>query len=159
MIAHASGYGTDALAIRVEDPGIVPRLIRWSPERDIRVQGVATPKEGMVVCVAGSTRGRSKCDAMDWPPETRRWEPVHNNGNPILTTVPYKINSKGGDSGGPIWERSTGYALGTLTGGEEGKAESNFTSLKELPGYPSAPGTLQALEVGGEPLHVVLWKP
>ena len=82
MIAHPSGYGTDALAIRVTDPGLVPRLIRWSPERDIRVQGVAVPKEGMMVCVAGSTRGHSKCAAMDWPPETRRWEPVHGNGIP-----------------------------------------------------------------------------
>lgn len=159
MIEHPSGYGTDALAIRVADPGIVPRLIRWSSSRDVRVQGVAVPKEGMVVCVAGSTRGHSKCGAMDWPPETKRWEPVHNNGNPILTTVPFKINSKEGDSGGPIWERSTGYVLGTLTGGTENEASSNFTPLESLPGYPSAPGTLQALEAGGEHLHVVLWKP
>jgi len=47
-----------------------------------------------------------------------RWGEVHSNGNPILTTVRYQINSKGGDSGGPIWERGTGYALGTLTGGD-----------------------------------------
>jgi hypothetical protein len=158
MIAHESGYGTDGAAIRVEDPEMVPRLIRWSPDQDIRIKGVATPKEGMMVCVAGSTRGRSKCGAMDWPPETRRWEEVHGNGNPILTTVPYEINSKGGDSGGPIWERGTGLALGTLTGGEENKGESNFTPLKPLPGYPSAPGTLQALE-DKEPLHIVKWKP
>lgn len=113
----------------------------------------------MVVCVAGSTRGRSKCGAIDWPPETRRWEPEKGGVNPILTTVPYKINSKGGGSGGPIWEQGTGLALGTLTGGDDEKAESNFTPLKGLPGYPSAPGTLQALEAGGEPLHLVLWKP
>ncbi len=158
MIVHESGYGTDGAAIRLEDPSLVPRLIRWLPEQDIRIKGVTTPREGMMVCVAGSSRGRSKCGAIDWPPETRRWEEIHGNGNPILTTVPYEINVKGGDSGGPVWERGTGLALGTVTGGEEEKAGSNFTPLKSLPGYPSAPGTLQALE-DGEPLHIVKWKP
>ncbi|MGN6814974.1 MAG: hypothetical protein ACTHK3_02675, partial [Solirubrobacterales bacterium] len=158
MVAHESGYGTDGEAIRLEDPAMVPRVIRWSPDQDIRIMGVTTPKEGMVVCVAGSTRGHSKCGAMQWPPDTRRWGEEHGDGNPILTTVPFAINSKGGDSGGPIWERGTGLALGTLTAGNEIEAESYFTPLMPLPAYPSAPGTLQALE-DKEPLHIVKWKP
>ena len=159
--AHPSGYSTDSLAIRLEDPGLAPRLIRWSPTQDVRIQGVATPKEGMIVCASGQTRGRSKCGDIDWPPDTSKWGEKFDNKNPFLTTVPYDINGKGGDSGGPIWERSTGFALGTLTGSEEdGQTnESWFTPLKEVPGYPLANGALQALEVEGQPLHVILWKP
>ena len=158
--ANPSEHATDALAIKLNEPALVPRLIRWSHERDIRIAGATTPKEGMVVCIAGAVRGRSKCGETDWPPETERWEPVRNNGNPFLTTVPIDINSKPGDSGGPIWERRTGDAIGTLTGGnlEWQINESWITPLKELPGYPTAPGSLRALGVGGEPLHVVSWK-
>jgi hypothetical protein len=96
---------------------------------------------------------------MDWPPVTKRWGAVHGNGNPLLTTIKYRINGKQGDSGGPVWERGTGYALGTHTGGDELIAESYFTPLKNIPGYPSAAGSLQALETENQELHLVLWKP
>jgi YD repeat-containing protein len=158
--ANPSGYATDALAITLDEPELAPKLIRWSAEQDIRIAGVATPKEGMVVCIAGAVRGRSKCGDIDWPPETSRWEPVRNNGNPRLTTVPIDLNSKPGDSGGPIWERRTRNALGTLTGGEEDWKinESWFTPLKSLPGYPSAPGTLKVLQDGTKTLHLTQWE-
>lgn len=159
MMAHSSGFGTDALAIKLTEPSMVPRSIRWSPDLNIRVKGVARPKEGMMVCVAGAVRGHSKCGEMNWPPVTRRWEEKFDNGNPFLTTVEYEINGKEGDSGGPIWERGTSFALGTHTAGSEDKAESFFTPLKNLLEYPSAPGSLKALGINGEDLHAVLWKP
>ena len=66
----------------------------------------------------------------------------------------------GGDSGGPYWERGTSKAMGTLTGGvgtEEGsEGASWFAPVLEIPGYPKAPGSLNALGTEGEPLHRVV---
>jgi len=79
-------------------------------------------------------------------------------GNPILVvTVASPITSEKGDSGGPYWERRSGLAVGTHTGGSLG--ESWMTPLESLPGYSGAPGSLDALGPGGKPLRPVRWRP
>jgi YD repeat-containing protein len=161
---NPSGDGTDALAVRLADPSIVPNMIRWSFVQDIRVQGVAIPREGMVVCISGAARERSKCRDIEWPPERKRWVTRNVDGvkhfTPFLTTVPMGVNSVKGDSGGPIWERGTGFAVGTTTGqSKRFPGRGYFTPLKIIPGYPSTVGSLQSLAAGGEPLKVVTWDP
>jgi hypothetical protein len=108
----------------------------------------------MIACIAGASRGRSKCNEIQWPPDIDTWGAVHGNGNPQLVTVHLKVNTIGGDSGGPIWERRTREALGTTTGGQEKHDNAYFTPLLPVPGYSNAPGSLAALSTG-KPLRLV----
>ena len=152
-IKHESNFGTDAEAIRVEDPGIVPRLIRLGDDQFRRTTGSTTVHEGQIVCRAGQYNPVVKCGAVEWPPKCERWGEINENGDPVLCTLRTEIPIAPGSSGGPYWEQGTGKAVGTLTGGIAGA--SWFTPVEEIPGYPKAPGSLQALGVDGEPLHLV----
>jgi hypothetical protein len=160
---HPSNFATDAEAIRVEDPSIVPRLIRRSDSEFTRINAPATVKEGMVVCRAGQYSRHIMCRPAEWPPKCERWGQLRENGDPVLCTIRTEISIQAGDSGGPFWERSTGAAVGTLTGGVGNRSDTEgaayFTPLEEIPGYPKAQGSLNALGVNGEPLHLVQWKP
>jgi sugar lactone lactonase YvrE len=160
---HPSNFGTDAEAIRLEDPNLVPRLIRRSDTAFTRIAGTTAVTEGMVVCRSGAISPEPRCRAAEWPPKCERWGERYENGDPVLCTIRIEIPIQGGDSGGPYWERSTGKAVGTLTGGVNNlpgllHGESWFTPAEELPGYPKAPGSLSALGIDGEPLHLVVWK-
>jgi hypothetical protein len=164
LIKHPSNFGTDAEAIRVEDASTVPRLIRRSDTQFTRITGSTQVKQGMVVCRAGAVSPEVRCRAAEWPPKCERWGELRENGDPVLCTIRTEIPIQGGDSGGPYWERATGKAVGTLTGGIGNVSgaihgASWFTPVEEIPGYPKAPGSLTSLGVEGEPLHVVKWKP
>ena len=154
---HPSNFATDAEAIRIEDPGILPRLIRKSDTTFGRINGTSTVTEGMLVCRAGQYSPNVKCGSAEWPPKCERWGELRENGDPVLCTIRTEIPIAPGDSGGPYWERATGNAVGTLTGGIANA--SWFTPVLELPGYAKAQGSLNALGVEGEPLHLVRWKP
>jgi len=161
---HPSGFATDAEAIRVEDATIVPRLIRRGDSEFTRISGSTTVKPGMVVCRMGSLSPEVRCRGIEWPPQCERWNEVHENGNPIICTIETEIPIQFGDSGGPFWERDTNKAVGTLTGGGPnvpGAAHGGswFTPVEAIPGYAEIPGSLSALGVDGEPLHIVEWKP
>jgi YD repeat-containing protein len=153
---HASNFGTDAEAVRVDDSSIVPRVIRYSDTQAKVINGVTTIKEGMVVCRAGQSSPNIKCGPAEWPPKCERWGEVRENHNPVLCTIRAEIPIALGDSGGPYWERATTKAVGTLTGGISNA--SWFTPVEEIPGYPKAPGILNALSVENQPLHVVVWR-
>jgi YD repeat-containing protein len=150
---HPSNFATDAEAISLADSSIVPRLIRYSDTQSIRVHGATTVSEGMVVCRAGAFSPKVKCGAAEWPPKCERWGELRGNGDPVLCTIRTEIPIAGGDSGGPYWARASGDAVGTLTGGW-GPA-SWFTPVEEIPGYPKAQGSLNALGIEGDPLHLV----
>ena len=160
---HPSNFATDAEAIRVEDPTIVPRLIRRSDTEFTRINGSTAVTEGMVVCRAGQYSPRITCRKAEWPPKCERWGELRENGDPVLCTIRTEIPIQPGDSGGPFWERATGDAVGTLTGGlgniKDTEGAAWFTPVEEIPGYPKAPGSLNSLGVEGEPLHIVKWKP
>ena len=150
---HESNFGTDAEAIRVEDPGILPRLIRLADDRFRRTTGSTTVYEGQIVCRAGASNPAVKCGAVEWPPKCERWGEINENGDPVLCTLRTEIPIAAGSSGGPYWERSTGRAVGTLTGGIADA--SWFTPVEEIPGYPKAQGSLNALGENDQPLHLV----
>jgi hypothetical protein len=160
---HPSNFATDAEAIRVEDPSIVPRLIRRSDSEFTRINGSTAVTEGMVVCRAGQYSPRITCRKAEWPPKCERWGEERENGNPVLCTIRTEIPIQPGDSGGPFWERATGDAVGTLTGGvgnaKDTEGAAWFTPVEEIPNFPKAQGSLNALGVEGEPLHIVKWKP
>jgi YD repeat-containing protein len=158
---HSSGFGTDGTAVRLISPEVVPRLIYYSADRSIRVQGATTPTEGMVVCVSGSSTDQSRCGEVLWPPELFRYPPkpgLTDKYSPFLWQVPFKVDTEGGDSGAPVWERGTGKAVGTLSGGGLG-AYAWLTPVLPLPGRPAAPGLLNALGSPDGPLHLVQWHP
>jgi YD repeat-containing protein len=159
---HPSNFATDAEAILLEDPSIVPRLIRRSSTKFTRIKGAAVAMEGMIVCRAGSISSHVQCGPEEWPPKCERWGEHFENHDPVLCTIRTEIPIKGGDSGGPFWERGTSKAVGTLTGGvgteDESEGAAWFTPVLEIPGYPKAPGSLNALGTEGEPLHLVVWK-
>ena len=112
----------------------------------------------MIVCMSGAVSYRSKCGAVEWPPVISHWGNERENGNPAMWAILAHIPIKHGDSGGPLWERGTGMAVGTLMGGGE-LTPSWWSPLLPLPDRPAAPGSLAALGVEGEPLHIVKWKP
>jgi len=109
--------------------------------------------EGQIVCRAGQYNPVVKCGAVEWPPKCERWGEINENGDPVLCTLRTEIPIAPGSSGGPYWERATGKAVGTLTGGIAGA--SWFTPVEEIPGYPKARGSLKALGTEKEPLHLV----
>jgi hypothetical protein len=161
---HPSNFATDAEAIRVEDGTIVPRLIRRSDSEFTRINGSTAVTPGMVVCRAGAFSPEVRCRAAEWPPKCERWKERFENHNPVLCTIRVEIPVQEGDSGGPYWERATGKAVGTLTGGVPNvpgvlHGASWFTPVEEIPGYPKAQGSLNSLGVEGESLHIVKWKP
>lgn len=131
---------------------MVPRLIAYSGTRSIPAKGQTIPANGMVVCDAGAYSPSVRCGPIE-EPEAEAWGELRGNGNPILWTEDVLLPAALGDSGGPLWERSTGEAVGTLTG--TSFRRSWFTPLEEIPGHPAAPGSLSALGTEGEPLHLV----
>jgi YD repeat-containing protein len=156
FVKHASNFGTDAEAVRVEDASIVPRTIRYSDTQAKEINGATTVKEGMVVCRAGQSSPNIKCGPAEWPPKCERWGEIRENHDPVLCTIRAEIPIALGDSGGPYWEKATAKAVGTLTGGISNA--SWFTPVEEIPGYPKAPGILNSLSVENRPLHVVAWR-
>jgi YD repeat-containing protein len=155
-----SGFATDALAVRVDDASIVPRLIRHTAVDFVRINGSAPVTAGTVVCMTGAfgPEPPPKCTPVEWPPEAEKWGEDLNNGNPLLWTIPALVHARRGDSGGPVWQAGTGLAVGTITGCACG-SRTWFTPVEPIAGYPDAPGSLRALGVGGQDLHLVKWKP
>jgi hypothetical protein len=153
---HPSGYGTDAAAIRLNNPGLTPRLFQ-TEANPVRIEGSAAANPGMIVCKSGATTRKKLCGAIDWSVEAWTWGEEYGNGNPKLWTIEMHVAGPGGDSGGPIWQRGTRKVLGTLTGGLGEYPSSNFTPAMPVDGYPF-PGSLAALGAS-EPLHVLRFTP
>jgi YD repeat-containing protein len=153
---HPNGYGTDAAAIRLNSPGLVPRLIQ-TEALPVRIKGSTSAHRGMIVCKSGSTSQGKECGDIQWSVEAWAWGEQYGNGNPKLWTIEMQLRAPGGDSGGPIWQRGSRKIVGTLTGGLPGFPSANFTPAEPVTGYPF-PGSLAALGAS-EPLHVLRYSP
>ena len=148
---NAAGYNTDAAAIRVQDPWLAPRQIYGEDEvlTDVRAV-VPTPPIGTRVCISGQRSNKVLCGPILRKPEVVRFgfPPPEYIGVPAqkMWMVPFKSNTRVGDSGGPVWIEGTHHAVGMLSAG--GDDEAYYTPLLPLPGIPGAPGALEAPGMG-----------
>jgi tripartite motif-containing protein 71 len=156
-----SGFVVDAIAARLESASLAPRLIYHTWDQSIRVREPKVPQPGMIVCFSGVTSDHTRCGPVLGPAEAF---PYFANG-PKMWQVPFKEYSRGGDSGGPVWEAGTGRAIGLLTAGAEPQnpnevppKESAITALLPSAGRPAAPGILAALGTPTDNLKLVRWK-
>jgi YD repeat-containing protein len=109
-------YETDAAAARLD--GLeAPRYIfrQGEPARPVRAAGWV--HKGDQVCFSGVRSGKVKCG-----PATgvRVFIPRINDGlnHGRMWAIKFKVRSRPGDSGAPVWDQTTGMSLGLLSGGE-----------------------------------------
>ncbi|HEU4502878.1 MAG TPA: trypsin-like serine protease, partial [Nitrospira sp.] len=141
-----NGYGTDGQAVKLKEPGLVPKWIQVENFYTQKIHGAAPLKENMIVCTTGITSGTASCGRV------RLFEEVEYNGRVMLQ---FNVQAAGpeGNSGGPVWDLMTGAAVGLTSSGPEGPAEwreTNVTPLLPVPGAPNngVPGILAAPGMG-----------
>ncbi len=107
-------WETDALAARLE--GISsPRYIYWpeSPPRRVTAAGRAHP--GDELCFSGVKSGYPQCGtALDTSVQHYPFLFGHDHGNAWV--VRFGVESREGDSGAPVWDKTTGDVVGLLAG-------------------------------------------
>jgi hypothetical protein len=105
------------------------------------------PTIGMILCHSGISSNRTRCGPVIGPPEWTSYE------GEVMYQLPIAAGSIPGDSGGPVWQLSTGHPVGQLVSGPEGPAgekESSITTLLPLLEVPEgkAPGAFAAPDMG-----------
>ncbi len=142
-----NGWSTDAAAIRVESPELVPRQIWRHPLDALDVRTVApVPERGTWVCFSGQTSDKVVCGPINVSEKVVFPFPGGNIGNQRLWLTCFKGVSIGGDSGGPVWIRGTHKAIGLVSAGDDD--DTCLTPLLPVSGHPQAPGALAAPGMG-----------
>lgn len=109
----------DVAAVRLTDPGVVPRKIYTTENRPrLPVKGIAVaPIAGTEVCYSGITSDAERCGPIvDDPHE--ELEPEGGTGTTIM--VCFEEYIRGGDSGSPVWlqgENGEAWAVGIANAG------------------------------------------
>ncbi len=124
----------DAVAIRLDNPDIVPRQIYAEPGLQIPITAIgAAPGIGVNVCYTGITSDRKRCGPIYAAP---RYLEDPETGWTTWEAC-FREYTEGGDSGGPIWIEGTGTAVGMLTRGyEEWESPEPATCFEPLKPYP-----------------------
>jgi len=153
-----SGFETDAEAILLNGSTNVPRLISWKKGL-VTINGAKKWVPKMTLCLAGAYGG-SRCAPTEAELVKEYWE----NGYTWFIVV--KAYSECGDSGGPIWDPTSGAAVALLAGGPTGcrGGPTWVTPLLPLEGRSytqevepgTSPGALYAPEMRSpSPLNIV----
>jgi YD repeat-containing protein len=153
---------TDAEAVWLDDPTLVPGWVYecCGGRAAMRPTGVGYPKVGQVLCQSGQASNAVLCGPLQAEASLRRLEDTTTkrlSGWHWLLVI--GSGGTGGDSGGPVWIRDTGAAVGLVAGG--GPSVGLLVTPFERP--PNAP----AKQIGGilsdpymspnaHPLHVQL---
>jgi sugar lactone lactonase YvrE len=145
-------YETDAEGIRLEDSGLAPHEIQTELlPRPIK-QAVA-PQHGQLLCVSGAHSDRVDCGRMTG---VRHVINSEIPGRELLIVV-HGLHTEPGDSGGPLWNKRSGHAVGLLQGKSLTRAHVRFfTPLVKPRGFPAekVPGALHAPGMGN--LHLIV---
>jgi YD repeat-containing protein len=141
----------DAAAVRIKDPGIVPRKIFTSEKRErVPVIGIAeAPGIGTEVCYSGINSRRERCGPILDKPHIE-YEAFGGTGTTVA--VCFEEYIRGGDSGSPVWLQTPGGALAVgiaNQGFDEEEAitagapkEACFEPLVPYPGWGPESGVL-----------------
>lgn len=156
LLYRASGFESDAEAIKVDNPNLVSRWIHLG-NGAMKFGPAKFPEEGQTVCLSGKESNRVSCGPVIGPPEETYYEDLERGKTGILWLVPAEVWSIPGDSGSPLWGAYTGDAMGILSGGPEDNP--NITLIQPLMPWveheSEAPGALNAPEM--LPLRVLCW--
>ncbi len=127
------GFTTDALAIRLNAPGLTPHWIQLEEGSTQRFRHPVPPTEGMVLCFSGISSQRVRCGPVNGPPEWVAYEGKN------MYQVPLGEGAIPGDSGGPVWQMTTGNAVGLISSGPEGSTTQSYITPLEAVAVPEAP--------------------
>jgi hypothetical protein len=153
-------YETDAAAVRLSDPSIVPREIYKSKGSSRLVGPAGTALHGEVLCYSGVSSEEIKkqgveCGEMIGVRYRKFALPdVHTGGTDLYGRHLFIITRFAGvpgDSGAPVWSPRTGRSIGILSGGpNNGKYKDWVTPLVVPRGFSSekVPGALRAPGMG-----------
>lgn len=139
-------YETDAAAVRLEDPGLVPRAIYRNGKTPRPVGPAGTAKHGETLCFSGQKTNAVKCGEMVGV-RYRKFGKTPGRHLFIIT----RFAGIPGDSGAPVWSPKTGRAVGMLSGGpHNGKYKDWVTPLVVPRGFSAekVPGALKAPGMG-----------
>jgi len=137
FLGDPNRFDTDAEAIHLEDPNLVPGWIYecCGGRVSIRPTGVAYPKVGEVLCQSGVNSNAVFCGPVLGEASAGRLE---NATTHQLSGWHWMIHigagGEPGDSGSPVWVRNTGEAVGlVIGGGSEGLAVQPFIRPPNAP--------------------------
>jgi streptogramin lyase len=147
----AGTIDVDAAAVRLKDPGVVPRKI-FIKENLTRppVVGIAeAPEVGTEVCYSGVKSNRKRCGPIIDDPH----EELEPGGTGTTIMVCFEEYIKGGDSGSPVWlygDNGDAWAVGIANAGfDEAEAaefgvppRTCFEPLLPFPGWGPRTGLL-----------------
>lgn len=149
---------TDAEAIWLSETNLVPSWIYecCGGNAAMRVTGVAFPKLGDTVCQSSQFVERVTCGPVTNVSDFDRLEDAKGNLSGWHWMIRAAVAGGRGDSGGPVWMRGTGEAVGLVAGGGgKGLAITPFMRPPHAPpgqiaGILSDPN----LSPPAKPLHV-----
>ena len=151
-----STWDTDGAAIRLLDRSLTPRYIYTGEGYAIPIKGVVEPRPNMEVCQSGVTSNKVRCGKITGVATRVAWDEPGENEKTMQTIFDEVV--LGGDSGSPVWQRGTHYAIGLITAGdlhpvtEEYIAPSYITPLLQVQARPHMPGIFRDPDLA--PLHL-----
>lgn len=109
-------WETDALAVRLS--GIdAPRYIYRAGWPARRVTHVGRPRSGDELCFSGYKTGAVTCGKYLWMGTWNyRGEDESTGPHGFARTIQMEAQNLAGDSGAPVWDKTTGYVVGLLGG-------------------------------------------
>jgi YD repeat-containing protein len=150
------GVRTDGAAIRIREGGIVPQAIYGWNGHPLPTKPASKARKGNVVCYSGAISkdvscGRIVARSLDWQPEGA---PMGLAGYWVI--FPEGKRPEDGDSGGPVWNLSTGASVGLISARRKNATETLVAPLLHPPNMPSdrVPGILH--HQGMAPLQLKL---
>ncbi len=151
-------HETDVEAVRLEEENLAPKRVFVDDSHEPHITGVSRAYEGMRVCMSGAWSNQLSCGRLRGQAEEVYY--AHDDGSfngPMwqVAMIPDRnaIFSLG-DSGAPVWQPSTGRAVGIYVNGPSPPTITTVLPpyLPERGGYPQykktspgqAPGILAA---------------
>jgi YD repeat-containing protein len=121
---------TDAAAIRLESPNLVPRKIYQEDGMPlIEVKSVWSPTLGTNLCFSGRRSEERRCGpVVSLPEETTA---LARNSSAATVEMCFRQALWGGDSGSPVWVEGTGVAVGIANTGEQDPDEPEYLPVLE----------------------------
>jgi YD repeat-containing protein len=123
-------WETDALAVKLE--GIdAPRYIYWagSPPRRVTSAGWAHP--GDELCFSGVKTGKVSCGTA-FEATARPYPFLFGREHGSAWVIPFGVGSREGDSGAPVWDKTTGRVVGLLAGVTESRNFPDFWNTTKV---------------------------
>lgn len=129
-----AGVRTDATAIRIKDAGVVPvGVLAWGEQVPTKPAGWA--RKGTILCYSGSKSKTAACGKV-----VARSANYHPEDAPFglggyWVRFPEDKRPDHGDSGGPVWNKLTGRAVGLISASrpEEERTETLVAPLLHPP--------------------------